>query len=201
MENDNKRVDNEFITTYKTFIKREGADKLLEYLMTSDFFDAPASSRFHSSFAGGLCAHSMNVYKRLVWLLESEYGDSWKEKFSPESVAIAGLLHDLCKVNYYKESTRNVKVNGTWVAEPYFTVEDTLPYGHGEKSVYIISAFMRLTREEAMAINWHMGAFDDRAKNSSATLSRAFTEFPLAMLTHSADFIATYLDEGEKEKQ
>ena len=195
--------DNEFITTYRALIKREGADKLLDYLMTkSDFFTAPASSKFHNDFEGGLLDHSLNVYHRLVKLLEGECGETWREKYSPESVAIVGLLHDVCKVNYYTVDYRNVKNKdtGAWEKVPYYKVEDTLPYGHGEKSVYIIGGFMRLTREEAMAINWHMGGFDDRARGGSFTVSAAFQEYPLAVLTHTADFLATYLDEKKDEE-
>ena len=191
--------DNEFITTYRTFIKREGADKLLDYLMQkSDFFTAPASSKFHCDYEGGLCEHSLNVYHRLVSLLQAEYGDAWREKFSPETVAIVGLLHDVCKINYYKVSYRNVKKDGAWEQQPFYTIEDELPYGHGEKSVYIISGFMRLTREEAMAINWHMGGFDDRVRGGSYTVGHAFEKYPLAVLAHSADFLATYFDEKEE---
>ena len=191
--------DNEFINIYRTFIKREGADKLLDYLLTkSDFFTAPASSKFHNDFEGGLLSHSVNVYYRLLRLVESEYGENWKEVVSPESVAIVGLLHDVCKINYYKVSYRNVKKDGAWEQQPYYTIEDELPYGHGEKSVYIISGFMRLTREEAMAINWHMGGFDDRVKGGSYTVGHAFEKYPLAVLAHSADFLATYFDEKEE---
>lgn len=196
-----EKRDNEFITTYRTFIKREGADKLLDYLMTkSDFFTAPASSKFHNDFEGGLLSHSLNVYQRLVKLLEAEYGEAWKEKYSPETVAIVGLLHDVCKINYYKVSYRNVKKDGAWEQVPFYTVEDELPYGHGEKSVYIISGFMRLTREEAMAINWHMGGFDDRVRGGSYTVGTAFQKYDLAVLTHTADFLATYLDEKDEEE-
>ncbi len=199
----NERFDNEFITTYRTFIKREGADKLLDYLLTkSDFFTAPASSKFHNNFEGGLLSHSLNVYKRLVKLLKAEYGEKWTEVYSPETVAIVGLLHDVCKINFYKVSQRNVKNKdtGAWEQVNYYTVEDQLPYGHGEKSVYIIGGFMRLTREEAMAINWHMGGFDDRVRGGSYTVGVAFQQYPLAVLTHSADFLATYLDEKEEQE-
>ena len=112
-----------------------------------------------------------------------------------ESVAIIALLHDLCKVNFYKVDYRNVKVDGQWTQQPYYTIDDTLPYGHGEKSVYIISGFMRLTREEAMAINWHSGGFDDRVKGGSFAMSDAYYKFPNAMIFHTADLMATYLDE------
>ena len=195
--------DNEFITTYRALIKREGADKLLDYLLNkSDFFTAPASSKFHNDFEGGLLDHSLNVYHRMVKLLEGEYGEKWSETVSPESVAIVGLLHDVCKINYYAVDYRNVKNKdtGVWEKVPYYKIEDALPYGHGEKSVYIIGGFMRLTREEAMAINWHMGGFDDRVRGGSYTVGIAFQEYPLAVLTHTADFLATYLDE-KKEKE
>lgn len=201
---ENGRRDNDFITAYRANIKREGADKLLEYLANkSDFFTAPASSKFHSDFEGGLCSHSVNVYNRLIALLEAEYGDSWKDLYSPETVAIVGLLHDVCKINYYEVDFRNVKNKdtGAWEKVPYYRVEDKLPYGHGEKSVYIISGFMRLTREEAMAINWHMGGFDDRVRGGSYTVGVAFQQYPLAVLAHTADFLATYLDEKKDETQ
>ena len=198
---EHEKRDNEFITTYRTFIKREGADKLLDYLMSrSDFFTAPASSKFHSDYEGGLLDHSLNVYHRLLRLVESEYGEGWRDVISPESVAIVGLLHDVCKVNMYKVSYRNVKKDGAWEQQPFYTIDDEIPYGHGEKSVYIISGFMRLTRDEAMAINWHMGGFDDRVKGGSYTVGRAFEKYPLAVLAHSADFLATYFDEKKAEE-
>ena len=124
-----------------------------------------------------------------------EYGENFTNKISMESVAIIALLHDLCKVNFYKVDYRNVKVDGQWTQQPYYTIDDTLPYGHGEKSVYIISGFMRLTREEAMAINWHSGGFDDRVKGGSFAMSDAYYKFPNAMIFHTADLMATYLDE------
>ena len=106
-----------------------------------------------------------------------------------------GLLHDVCKVNTYVEDVKNVKVDGTWTQKPYYKVEDSLPYGHGEKSVYIISAFMKLTREEALAINWHMGEFDARVQNGSYLASEVFYKYPICFFMHLADLTATYLDE------
>ena len=188
-------IKNEFIEIYTSNIHRDGADKLLEWLKSTDFFTAPASSKFHSAYEGGLCAHSINVYKRFVKNLQSEYGDSWQEKVSLESATIIGLLHDICKTNFYKVEMRNVKVDGVWVQQPYYTVDDTLPYGHGEKSVYIISGFMRLSRMEAMAINWHMGGFDARIMGGSYSLSDAFYKFPVSVIFHISDIEATYLDE------
>lgn len=185
----------EFIKIFSENIKREGSNNLLEWLLKSDFFTAPASSKFHSNFAGGLVFHSLNVYKRFLKNLKNEYGENFEEKISLESITICALLHDVCKVDYYKEDFRNVKVDGVWVQKPYYSIEDKLPYGHGEKSVYIISGFMKLTREEAMIINWHMGGYDQRVLGGSYAISQAFYSFPNAMLFHISDMEATYLDE------
>ena len=184
-----------FISLFNENIKREGADKLLEWLNKSDFFTAPASSKFHSNYEGGLCQHSINVFDRMIKLLENEYGEKWEEKISKESVAVITLLHDVCKIDTYKKEFRNVKVDNNWVQKPYWSVDDSLPYGHGEKSVYILSGFIKLSREEAMAINWHMGGFDTRVMGGSYSLSSAFYMYPIAVLLHMADFMATYLDE------
>ena len=188
-------IKQEFLEIFYDNIERDGAEELLNYLEKSDFFTAQASGRRHSNFEGGLCLHSINVYKRYIKLLQSEYGEKWTEVISPESVAIIGLLHDICKVNTYIIDMRNVKVDGQWQQKPYYKYYDPLPYGHGEKSVYMISGFMKLTREEAMAINWHMGAFDPRAVNNPSILVDVFYRYPTVYLFHLADQMATYLDE------
>lgn len=185
----------EFTEIYTSKINREGADKLLDWLLKSDFTTCPASTKFHSNHEGGLIEHSVKAYKRFIRNLVKEYGENWQDHISEESVAIIGLLHDICKVGYYKQEMRNVKEDGIWVQKPYYTVDDKLPYGHGEKSVYIISGFMKLTREEAMAINWHMGGFDARVQGGSYSISGAFYEFPVALIFHLSDLEATYLDE------
>ena len=186
---------NKYIEIYNKSITRDGSQQLLDYLQKSDFFTAPASSQFHSAFEGGLCFHSIKVFERFLQIIKTEYGDNFEEKVSMETIAICALLHDLCKIDTFKIDTRNKKVDGQWIQVPFYTVEDTLPYGHGEKSVYIISGFMRLTREEAMIINWHMGGFDARVKGGSYSLSEAFYRFPLAVMFHTCDMLATYLDE------
>lgn len=182
-----------FLMLARDDIKRDGIEALLSWLEASDFFTAPASTKFHLSEEGGLCAHSINVYERLVRLCEAEWGE---DGFNRESVAIIGLFHDLCKTNIYKVEMRNVKENGEWVQKPYFTVDDSLPYGHGEKSVYMLSGFMKLTREEAMAINWHMGGFDLRVQAGSYDYSKAYNKYPLALMVHLADMQASFLDEA-----
>ena len=173
-------------------IRRDGAENLLKYLKSSDFFTAPASTRYHLSSEKGLLIHSVHVWQRLRELYINEYGDPDEKK--EETLAIIGLLHDLCKVNVYKSEMRNRKNEaGKWVQVPVYTFHDEIPYGHGEKSVYIISGFMRLSREEAFAIRYHMGAFQDGEKNN---VGQAFELFPMCVLAHVADMYATYLDES-----
>ena len=188
----------EFLEIYQTHIRREGSAELLDYLMNkSDFFTAPASARFHGSYAGGLCEHSVNVFRCLEdYLSRPRVREVYKlEGYSMESVAIVALLHDLCKVGCYKAGTRNVKneATGQWEKVPTFFFEDKIPYGHGEKSVYIISGFLRLTREEAMAIRWHMG-FSGTEDNR--LVGQAFQQFPLAFALATADMEASYFLEG-----
>lgn len=185
----------EFENIFTTYIKREGADKLLAYIKATDFFDAPASTRYHSNFAGGLVEHSVKVFKRFAKMLECEYGKDHMTDSMLESAAIIALLHDLCKTNCYRTELRNVKVGSEWEKKPFYTFDDPLPYGHGEKSVYMISGYLRLSREEAMAINWHMGGFDSRNLDGKYTISGAFMQFPLALIFHAADLMTTYLDE------
>ena len=195
---DIKKQKEEFLKIYNENIKREGAAQLLDFIKSSDFFEAPASTKFHSAFDGGLCFHSVNVYHRFKELVLNEYGKDYAKVIDDESIAVIALLHDICKVNFYKKEMRNVKVENEWVKQPYYTVEDSLPFGHGEKSVYMISAYIKLSRAEAMAINWHMGGFDQRVVGGSYAMSEAFYKFPTAALFHIADVMATYLDETVK---
>lgn len=183
----------EFIKIYTENIEREGADKLLDYLLSSqsDFFTAPASTRFHGSYEGGLLEHSINVYYCLKDYLERQrVKDIYNLEYSDESIAIVSLLHDLCKVNCYVKGTRNVKDKaGVWQQVPTYEYSDDMPYGHGEKSVYIVSGFMRLSREEAFAIRYHMGFSGNEPQNN---VGSAFEIYPLAFALSTADMEATY---------
>ncbi|MBO5931361.1 MAG: HD domain-containing protein [Clostridia bacterium] len=184
-----------FLEIYNEKITREGADKLLDFLLNgSDFFTAPASTRYHGAYEGGLVEHSLNVYDCLADMA-SRLKDRYGIEYPDESIAIAGLLHDICKVNFYKTSYRNVKdETGRWQSVPYYTIEDTLPYGHGEKSAYIVSAYMRLTRDEAFAIRYHMGF---SGTEDPGNVGRALEMFPLAYATCCADMEAAFLMEGK----
>ena len=185
----------EFIAIYEENIRREGADKLLDYLKRSDFFTAPSSTRFHGSREGGLVQHSVNVYHCLKdYLSRPRTKELYGMDYSEETIALVALLHDVCKVNCYKTSFRNVKNDrGIWESVPYYEFDDHMPYGHGEKSVYIISGFMKLSREEAFAIRYHMGF---SATDDPRNVTRAFEMYPLAFALSVADMEAScYLEE------
>ena len=187
----NTELKEEFLSIYNGNIKRDGADNFLNYLLKTDFFTAPASTRFHGSHEGGLLEHSLNVYHCLKDYLERDRTKQlYRMNYSEETIALCALLHDVCKVKFYKTDYRNAKnERGEWEKVPYYTIDDTLPYGHGEKSVYIISGFMRLTREEAFAIRYHMGFSGVEDKNS---IGKAFEMFPLAFALSVADMEASY---------
>ncbi len=178
----------EFIKIYTDNITRRGSAELLEWIQKTDFFNAPASTKFHCACEHGLVMHSVSVFNTMMEKHFDEDTDSL------ESFAICALLHDLCKAQFYKVSTRNVKNDetGQWEKVPYYSVEDSFPYGHGEKSVFLIERFMRLKLEEAMAIRWHMGGFDD---NSGYAISQAYERYPLAVKLHLSDLESTYLRE------
>lgn len=187
----------EFLAIYRGQIHREGADALLDYLETkSDFFTSPASARFHGAHAGGLCEHSVNVYHCLRdYLARERVRELYGLEIPEESVAVAALLHDLCKVGCYQQGSRNVKgPDGKWMAVPTYFYEDKLPYGHGEKSVYIISGFLKLRRDEALAIRWHMGF---SGGEDSRLVGQALQQYPLAFALSVADMEATYFLEKD----
>ncbi len=178
----------EFYELYHTYISRAGAEEFLRYLEgKSDFFTAPASTKFHLACEGGLLMHSVHVAREML-----KYEDE-----QPETLALCGLLHDVCKVNYYTVQMRNRKneQTGQWEKVPFYAVDDRFPYGHGEKSVFLIERFMRLSVPEAVAIRWHMGGFDEAVRGGSYAISRAFETYPLAVKLHLSDIAATYLVE------
>ena len=176
----------QFIELLKS-TNREGMDKLIEFLERTDFYKAPASTRFHGDYEGGLLEHSLKVYE----ILKEKLANCKEVEASEESIIIAALLHDICKVNYYKTDYRNAKnAKGEWEKVPYYTVDDTIPYGHGEKSVMMITEYIKLTNEEKYAIRWHMGFTEP--KELYGTIGVAYKKYPLALLIFEADLEATY---------
>lgn len=183
-----------FISLYRQYIHREGAEELLAWMEQTDFFTAPASARYHSCYAGGLCQHSINVFECLwAYIKRKRVQEIYQlntEDYSDESLAIVGLLHDLCKTNVYKAGFRNVKdENGQWQRVPNYTFEDNEPYGHGEKSVFMINRFMKLTDMESFAVRFHMGFSGDE---DNRLVGQALSMYPLAFAVSVADSEATY---------
>jgi hypothetical protein len=175
---------------------RPGIDKVIEYLNNSDFFKAPASTKYHNSFEGGLAEHSFNVYA----VLKDKVSSLFPERLSKDTVIITALLHDVCKINFYKKENKNVK-KGTklnykgeevpnWVEEEVWAVDDQFPYGHGEKSVYLLSKYIELTDQEAMMIRFHGGFAEP--KETYMNLSNALDKVPEIILLHAADLEAAY---------
>lgn len=181
----------EFTKVAKDYIKRDGIDELLDWLEHTDFFTAPASTRYHGAFEGGLVMHSLNVFVQLRNLRR------WYDcKASDESVAIVALFHDLCKVGCYKVELRWRKdANDKWEQYPTYKFDEDFAYGgHGAKSVFLIQSFMRLTPDEAAAINCHMGQWDATTYSNP---TEVYCRNKLAWLLHVADEAADFLDEKE----
>lgn len=167
--------------------KRDGVRELVNWLAKTDFFKAPASTQYHENYEGGLCEHSVIVYQKL----KKYFGD----KIDDDTAIIIALFHDVCKTRYYDVDYRNRKnEKGVWEKVPVYITNDLFPYGHGEKSVYLVSKFIDLTDDEAMAIRWHMGAYE--GEKVWGTLSKAYAYTPLALYLHTADMLATYDKEG-----
>lgn len=188
---DHQKNKEQFIEICKATIHRDGIDALLDYLDKSDFFTAPASTKYHGACVGGLCAHSLNVYNELVRLVEF-YNPT---EVTQETIAIVALFHDLCKVNLYGVEKRNRKNDeGKWETYDAFVTNEKFCFGgHGSKSVFIIQNYMRLTAEEGASINAHMSCW-----SGDTSVGKTYEQFPLAWLTHVADEAATFIIEGKK---
>jgi len=214
-------MNNELIERYESLLKstnRDGIDKLIEFIRKSDFYTAPASTRFHNCHEGGLLEHSLNVFDCLYNKVKSTdvfkkaLSDSAKEFWDTgdfeNTIVIVALLHDLCKMFMYEVEMKNKKIysdHGSkkdnqgrydWESVPGYTVNDRVPYGHGEKSVMMIEQFITLTKEERFAIRWHMG-FTEPKENWN-TLNAAIRMYPLILAVHEADLEATYMLEKEE---
>ena len=191
--------------------ERDGIENLIEYLESTDFYTAPASSRFHGDYEGGLLEHSLNVYRCLCAKRRNPIWARYIDKVPKESLALSALLHDVCKANFYTVDYRNQKTydeekvaaaanwqiksdakgHFIWETVPFYKVEEQFPFGHGDKSVYLVNKYITLTDEEAVAIRFHMGAYE--SKEIWNSLGSAFEKFPLALALHEADMEATHL--------
>lgn len=178
-----------FIEIVKSTIKRDGIDNLLSWLENSDFFVAPASTKFHGAYEGGLLEHTLNVYDEAV-----ELADYYQINTSEESLAISTLFHDLCKVNVYKKTIRNVKENGLWTEKQVYEFDEQLPFGyHADKSIILLQSFIRLKADEIYAIRAHMGGYDSAIQGGDRILGKIFDISPLAVIVHIADIASSHL--------
>ena len=187
--NSEQLTTQEIVEQLLSKVNRLGIDKLKKFLSDNDFYTAPASTRFHGNYVGGLAEHSINVCALL-----GEENEKHNLCLSDESVILCGLMHDLCKVNFYKLSKRNKKNPDTkqWYEVDFWEVEDQLPMGHGEKSLYMLQGFLKVSREEAFMIRWHMGPFSS-ANEFDFNNAVAYQKSIAAM--YVADFMASSLYE------
>jgi hypothetical protein len=173
-------------------VKRPGIEDLVQYLLDSDFFEAPASSEFHLNVPGGLLEHSLNVYNSLVGIAG---------KYSPttprESIILAGLGHDLCKIGLYVRDFRNKKINGKWEQVEYWNHDDKFPVGHGEKSVIILQKYIKLTDEEIYSVRFHMASWDCEGYSQKKSLNGAMDKCKLLKCLIIADQVATFFMEDK----
>lgn len=202
----------EFEAIARKFIKREGAEKVLNWLDNTDFYTAPASTQYHLSVEGGLCQHSLNVFHKMLELCNFHYdidgadettifnGDNIDAPgvFTLENIAIVALFHDICKANCYTRDFRNVKINGRWEQVEYWKWDEQFVYGHGTKSVYILQQFMRLYIAEAQAIRYHMAGKEDALSEIiERGYAKVYDESPLAVLLHLSDMMCAFLVENK----
>lgn len=179
---------------YFNYINRPGAADLMQWIDANGFFEAPASKRHHGANPGGLAEHSINVFRRLLKLNAEEEKRQQSPQYDLETVAICGLLHDLCKIDAYRLTEGQQ-------GKPEYQLTKKFPAGHGEKSVILILQFIHLTQEEILAIRWHMGQYDFYARGGGYDLDNAFRQSKLAVMLHLADMMATHFDEREEKKE
>lgn len=181
-------------------VNREGKDKLMEYIRSSDFYTAPASTRFHLSCPGGLLQHSLNVWHCLRRKRKNVTWRNVLENVSDETLIIISLLHDLCKTNFYSIELRWRKdANNKWEQYETYGVDDKVPYGHGEKSAMMVEQFIKLTGPERFAIRWHMGFTEP--KELYQQVNQAMEKYPLVLALHEADQEASIMMEDEKDNK
>ena len=191
-----------FLDVCRNYISREGLKELLEYLeYKTDFFIAPASAVHHLDEPGGLCLHSLNVFETLLRIYKSTLqphvfsdDDACFDPIPEESLAIVALFHDVWKCNRFKPCEKKRKLlNGQWETYSGYIEEDDFPYGHGEKSNLIVSYYMKIHKDEQLAIRWHRGAFE--AGEAGSQMRKAFYDacrkYPIVPLLQTADMLTT----------
>lgn len=187
-------------------VQRPGMDKLMAYIRKSDFYRAPASTKYHLSCEHGLLQHSLNVLDALRGMLIMNAEGKWEyrvaeqvvDTLDDENVIIMALLHDLCKTYFYSTSTRNAKneKTGKWEKIPFYTVKDRMPLGHGCKSAMLAMQYIELTNKEMYGIWWHMGYTDGQ---DVMALNNAIDQHPIIWALHTADMMASRMMEADTD--
>ena len=173
---------------------RRGVDDVIETLEKQGFFEAPASTRFHLAYEGGLLEHSLGVcrialmVRKQVLLVKPEL----EPQLSVESIILTTLLHDVCKAEIYKRAIKRRKnERGIWEDYEGYDVDySDYPAGHGEKSVIVLlQSGLELTKEEVLAIRWHMSAWDlpFQSYELMGSLNAAREKTPLIGILQAAD--------------
>ena len=169
---------------------RPGMSDLLEWLHSTDFYEAPASTKYHGAVPKGLIYHSLGVYD-CAEKITNMLADVSYVNYTKDELAIASLLHDICKANCYTVYQKNVKKDGVWVQEDAYKFDEQFCFGgHGSKSVYLAQRYITLTMQEATAINCHMGFTDS---NNLSAISNAYNKCHLAWVIHMADEMSTFI--------
>lgn len=199
------------LTSIKESRPNANWDALVKKLEGSDFFYAPASTKYHAACEGGLCQHSLNVYRNLCELVAMK---GYDDIIAEDSIIIVSLLHDLGKMNFYQQTTKNVKKysefgaksdnkgNFDWVTEESYMVipdddRDFIIGSHEVTCEYMVSCFIKLKPEESAAILHHHGGLG--YDSSPQTAPKVMAKYKLACLLHLADMLAAYVDEEENE--
>lgn len=187
-----------YIAYIEKFISRDGVEKFIKWLRTTDIATAPASTKYHLSEDGGLIKHSINVMRRLIKLVQMEYGDIDKSPYTKETIAFVALFHDISKVNFYEKFEKSVKIKGTWEQTFGYKVRDNkVSVGFsGENSLYILNKFFDMSIEEASAIRWAEGASSSNDPATIATMYDIYGKSRLSVLLHVADLLAISIDEN-----
>lgn len=182
---------------------QDGIDNMISWLDDNQFFDLPASTKYHSNYPGGLCQHCLNVYHTLVKLVK-QYEEDTGMSLDENSIKIVALCHDFGKVNFYRSTIRNKKddATGKWYQVPGYEVipadERRAIAGHEFTSFYNVSCFIPLNEDEICAIVNHHAGLDNAVVTQNYDLTGIFNTHPLAALLHMADFYSTYMLEDTK---
>ena len=183
----NKRIE----MFMKIMMKSGINEDFTAWLIDQGFFTAPASTKYHGNYEGGLFDHCLEVTESLVNFTE-KMGIEWEH---PRSPYIVGMFHDLCKLDSYEkvidvEGVHMMGLDTPKGEESHWEYRsDSLFPGHGDKSIMKLASWLQLTEEEILCIRYHMGAYD--GKEYWDYYDRAIRKYETVLWTHQADMYAS----------